>query len=127
MIKYANRFSYEISPVAGSVYAPPGEDEVKAKIQEWPEMTPSDAAMLLILERLEHSLFSDLEDVDAKIESTLLDGDKLRLTLRASIDEVTADRLVAQHADALGFNQVKLPEGTAIHPFNKPGPGTKLH
>ncbi|MBB4517211.1 hypothetical protein [Paraburkholderia fungorum] len=127
MLTNNNRFTYDISLAPGSTYAPPSEEEVKAKIQEWPELSRSDAETELVLERFLHSLLAGLESDDARIESALLEGGRLHVTLHAPIGEETADRLVTQHAEKLGFNHLKLPELTVIHPFNKPGPGTTFH
>lgn len=127
MLKNNNRFTYEISLAPGGAYAPPSEEEVQAKIREWPEFSRSDAETELVLERFVRSLLGSLESDDARTESALLEGGRLHVTLRAPIDEETADRLVTQHAETLGFNHVKLPELTVIHPFNKPGPGTTFH
>jgi len=137
MLKNNNRFTYDILLAPGGMYSPPREEEVQAKIQEWqewPEFSRSDAETELVLKRFVHGLLTSLESLltgvesnDARIESALLEGGRLHVTLRAPIDEGTADGLVTRHAEKLGFNHVKVPELTVIHPFNKPGPGTMFH
>lgn len=127
MFKTNNRFAYDISLVRGGVYAPPDEEEVQARMLERSELSRSDAEAELLLERFVHSLLLALGEEGAKIESVLLEGDRLHVILRASIAEDEADRLVREHAGKLGFNYVKLPEMTVLHPINKPGPGTTFH
>jgi len=123
-----NRFVYEISfgPEGSSLAAPPTEDEVQAQIEWWPEITRSEAETSVILGRFVERIAPELGSDDARVESALLEGGRMRVSLHVPMDEVAVQKLVARHLEELGFIGWQDRDATVIHPFNKLPPCTKF-